>query len=131
MGGRGSFASGRDVKKTYKTVSKIGKAKVLVGIGKEHSLPVESHSANAMYIKLKPDGTFHELRVFDEDKYLKFEIAYHPEPNINYGDCISPMLHIHELKNRNDFSYTSRTTRKLTKKEFDKYKKYFIGVTLW
>lgn len=130
MGGRGSFASGRDVKKTYKTVSKIGKAKVLVGIGKEHSLPVESHSANAMYIKLKPDGTFHELRVFDEDKYLKFEIAYHPEPKINNGDRNTPILHIHKLKNRNDFTEKSRTTRKLTKMEFEKFKKYFTGVKL-
>lgn len=63
MGGRGTFASGNNVAYTYKTVGKINGVKVLKGIGGKHSLPEESHTSNA-YIKLKPDSSFHEMRIY-------------------------------------------------------------------
>ncbi len=63
MGGRGTFASGNNVAYTYKTVGKINGVKVLKGIGGKHSLPEESHTSN-VYIKLKPDGSFHEMRIY-------------------------------------------------------------------
>lgn len=95
---------------------------MLNGIGGKHSLPEEAHSSLA-YIKLKPDGTFHELRIYDKNHYLTLEIAYHPEPGIT-GNRHKNVLHIHEY-NRN----FDRTTAKLiTDAEYKKYKKYLKGV---
>ena len=129
MGGRGSYAAGKNPDFTYKTVGSVNGVKVLVGIGTSHGLPVESHGSEA-YIKLKPNGTFHEMRIYDKDKYMTLEIGYHPEPNLNNGDMRTPILHAHDLKIRNDFSIPSRTTRLLTKDEFKRFRKFFIGVSL-
>lgn len=122
MGGRGTFASGKNVKYTYETVGKIEGVKVLKGLEGRHSLPVESHSSNA-YIKLHHDGTVKELRIYDKEHYLVAEIAYHPEPKLT-GNFL-PVLHIHEYR-RGDFS--ERPSRLLTDDEYKKYKKYFKGV---
>ena len=64
MGGRGTFAAGNSVPFTYETVGKIAGVKVLQGLEGKHSLPEEAHSSRA-YIKLKPDGTFHEMRFYE------------------------------------------------------------------
>ena len=69
MGGRGTFAKGNNVPYVYKTVGEIEGVPVLEGIGGIHSLPEESHSSEA-YIKLKPSGIFHEMRIYDKEHYL-------------------------------------------------------------
>ncbi len=77
MGGRGTFAAGNNVAYTYEVDTtfsadgKINGVKILKGVdgSGKHGLPEEAHSSNA-YIKLKPDGTFHEMRIYDEDHYL-------------------------------------------------------------
>ena len=122
MGGRGTFASGKNVAYTYETVDKIEGVKVLRGINGKHSLPEEAHSSLA-YIKLKPNGTFHEMRIYDKEHYLVAEIAYHPKHKLtgNY----QPVLHIHEYKRNN---FLDRPPRLLTDEEYKKYKKYFKGV---
>lgn len=119
MGGRGTFASGNKVEYTYETVDKVEGIKVLKGIGGKHGLPEESHSSDA-YIKLKPNGTFHEMRIYD-NHYLLKEIAYHPEPRINNGNRIENVLHIHEYKRDN---FNDRQPRLLTQREIKEYKKY-------
>ncbi len=124
MGGRGTFASGNNVAYSYKTVGKIAGVKVLQGIGGKHSLPEESHSGQA-YIKLKPDGTFHEMRIYDKNHFLIAEIAYHVEPNIT-GNRHDKVLHIHEY----DRHFVRTDARILTDSEYEKYKKYFKGVPL-
>lgn len=124
MGGRGTFAAGNSVPYTYKTVGKIEGVKVLVGIGGKHSLPEEAHSSWA-YIKLKPDETFHEIRIYDEEKYLVKEIAYHSEPNLNNGNRKENILHVHDYKRDN---FSDRSARKITKEEYEKYKKFLKGV---
>lgn len=123
MGGRGTFAAGNDVAYTFETIDKIEGVKVLKGLGGKHGLPEESHSGNA-YIQLKPDGTFHELRLYDKHHYLTLEIAYHPEPKIS-GSRIKNVLHVHEYERDN---FKGRTTRPITQQEYEKYKKYFKGV---
>ncbi len=128
MGGRGSFAAGNNVDYTYKTVGKINGVKILEGIGNFHSLPVEAHSSIA-YIKLKPNGVFHEMRIYNKDKYVIAEIAYHPEHNLEKKRI--NVLHIHEYKIPGDFSKKSRTTRKLTQEEIEKFKPFLRGVKLW
>lgn len=126
MGGRGTFASGNTVSYNYQTVGTIAGVKVLQGTNGKHGLPEESHSSNA-YIKLKPDGTFHEMRIYDKDHFLVKEIAYHPEPNLNSGNKSENVLHIHEYKRDN---FRDRTPRLMTSEEVKQYKKYLKGVKL-
>ncbi len=126
MGGRGTFAIGNFVDYTYETIDKIGDVKVLQGLNGKHGLPEESHSSSA-YIKLKPDGVFHEMRIYDDDHYLVKEIAYHPEPKLNNGNRTENILHVHEYGRDN---FKDRTTRLLTQEEIKKYKKYLKGVIL-
>lgn len=120
MGGRGTFASGRDVAYTYQTNGFIEGVKVLTGLNGKHSLPEEAHSSNA-YIRLKPDGTFHEMRLYDKNHYLTYELAYHPEPSIGHKG--KPVLHYH-IYDR-DFN---RTTYKMPKAMRKHFMKYFKGV---
>lgn len=131
MGGRGTFAAGNPVPYTYETVDKIEDVKVLKGIGNQHGLPESSHSSNA-YIKLKPDGTFHEMRLYDSDHVLYLEIGYHPEKALA-GDTVTPVLHYHTYDNRFSVNKTGGFTRSkaklLTDEMKQKYKKYFKGVT--
>lgn len=123
MGGRGAYASGNNVAYTYETVGKIEGVKVLNGIAGKHSLPEEAHSSTA-YIKLKPDGTFHEIRIYDKDHYLVKEIAYHPEQNLT-GNRHEKILHVHEY----DRNFKRTVARPIFKQEYELYKKYFKGVT--
>lgn len=123
MGGRGTFAAGNTVAFTYSTVGTIEGVKVLTGLNGKHGLPEEAHSSSA-YIKLKPDGTFHEMRLYDKDHYLRYEIAYHPEPKL--GSKGKPVLHYH-IYNR-DFSRTG--AMKMTKAMRKHFSKYLKGVPL-
>ena len=123
MGGRGTFAAGNPVPYTYETVGFIEGIKVLEGMNGKHGLPEEAHSSYA-YIKLKPDGTFHEMRIYDKDHYLKYELAYHPEPKLD--PTRSPVLHYHVY--RRDFSRTK--AMKMTKPMKKHFKKYLKGITI-
>ena len=132
MGGRGTFAAGNPVPYTYQTIDYIEGVKVLEGINGKHSLPKSSHSSEA-YIKLKPDGTFHEMRIYDKNHILKMEIAYHPEKSLT-GDNHTPILHYHTYDDRFSKNSTGSFTRSnpqlLTKEMLKKYKKYFKGVVI-
>lgn len=128
MGGCGTFASGNNVAYTYETVGMIDGIKVLRGIegaGKHH-LPEEAHSSSA-YIKLNNDGSFNMMRIYDTDHYLKLEIAYHREPNIDPSG--KKILHVHEYRVKGDMS--NRPGRLLTSDEYEKYKKYVGGNVRW
>ena len=122
MGGRGTFAAGNNVAYTYNTVGEIEGIKVLSGINGKHGLPEEAHSSSA-YIKLKPDGTFHEMRFYDKNHFLTLEIAYHPEPKL--GPKGKSILHYHTY-DRN----FNRTTHKMPKAMRKHFMKYFKGVKL-
>ena len=119
MGGRGTFAAGNVVDYVYETVDKIEGVKVLAGLNGKHGLPEEAHSSNA-YIKLKSDGTFHEMRIYDKDHYLIFELAYHPGPKVDPSR--KPVLHYH-LYNRNFERTNALKATKSMKKHFKKYLK--------
>lgn len=96
MGGRGTFATGNTVPYSYKTVGYIEGVKVLEGIAGKHGFPESAHSSNA-YIKLKPDGTFREMRFYDQQHRLYLEIGYHPEKKL--GSPGKPILHYHTYSN--------------------------------
>lgn len=125
MGGRGTFAIGNQVPFVYKKVDEIEGVKVLEGIAGKHGLPEEAHSSTA-YIKLKPDGTFHEMRIYDEQHYLSMEIAYHPEPNLNGGNHSENVLHVHVYPQQDNFKL--RPAHRITKQEYETFKKFFKGI---
>lgn len=132
MGGRGTFAAGNPVPYTYQTVGSIEGVKILQGIEGKHSLPESSHSSNA-YIKLKPDGIFHEMRIYDNSHTLSMEIAYHPEKSLT-GNNHTPVLHYHTYDERFSRNATGSFIRSPAKRLSDemkrKYKKYFRGIKL-
>lgn len=117
MGGRNTYAAGKNVPFAYKTVGLFHGIKVLEGIGGKHNLPEEAHSSVA-YAKLLNDGNLQMLRFYDKDKYLVLEIGYHPEPELTGHR--EHVYHIHEYGR--DFS--SRSKRLLTDEDLEKYGKY-------
>ena len=121
MGGRGTYAAGNNVAYTYETIEKIDDVKVLKGLGNKHSLPEEAHSSSA-YIKLKPNGTFHEMRFYGKDKLAKFEIGYHLEPKLGKGN----ILHFHIIDK--DFNRSHSIKLHKNSKMYKEFKKYFKGV---
>jgi len=119
MGGRGTFAAGKNVAYQYETVGTIEGVKVLSGLNGKHSLPEESHLSVA-YIKLKPSGIFHEMRIYDKNHYLTLEIAYHPEPRLGKGNVLH--YHIYDRNFQRSEAFNMTTELK------EKYKKYFKGI---
>ena len=121
MGGRGTYASGNNVPFSYRTIDKIHGVKVLEGLKNIHKLPEEAHQSNA-YIRLDKNGNFYQYRHYDKNHQLKLEIGYHIEPNISKSG--KPVFHIHEYSN----NMQQRTTRPITEKEYNKYKRFFRGI---
>ena len=121
MGGRGTFASGNSVAYTYRTIGKIAGVKVLSGLNGKHGLPEEAQSSLS-YIKLNRDDTFREMRFYDKDHYLRFEIAYHVEPSISHNNL--PVLHYHVYTR--DFQRTKalKMTKAMRKHLKNIYKEY-------
>ena len=129
MGGRGTFANGHNVPYTYKTVGRIDGVKVLQPIDSSRSLklPEEAHSSSS-YVLLDKDGVFHQYREYNAEHKVVLEIGYHYEKSLGHGD----VLHIHIHQNPGIDYHKDPTTvkRKLTKAEYQRYKKYFKGVTI-
>ncbi len=130
MGGRGTFATGKDVPYSYETVGFIEGVKVLEPINKQASrrLPEESHSSRA-YIKLNQDGRFSQYREYNNNHELIFEIGYHVEPKVFGSNNRKPVLHAHDYSNKDQGRAWHQRARPLTVAEFDKYKKYFYGLS--
>ncbi len=102
----------------------IEEVKVLAGLNGKHGLPEEAHSGLA-YIKLGHNGVFHEMRIYNKDHYLTFELAYHSEPNLDKSR--KPVLHYH-LYDR-DFNRTEAIkATKAMKRHFKKYLKFVSSI---
>lgn len=118
MGGRGTYASGRNVPFVYKTVGLFHGVKVLEGTEGKHGLPEEAHTSEA-YVKLARDGNLLMLRFYDKDKFLTTEIGFHPEPKLTGHH--RPVYHIHFYDR--DFKRTE--PRLLIPEEIKKYERFF------
>ena len=123
MGGRGSFAAGNVVPYSYETVATINGIKVLKGLNGVHGLPASAHSSNA-YIQLNSDGSFRELRLYDKDHSLYFELGYHREPSL--GSKNKPILHYHlydrkfsSTKDPGNFRSRAKKATRAMKKRFN------------
>ena len=86
------------------------------------ALPEEAHSSNA-YVLLDHQGKFKMYREYDDKHYLKYEIGYHPEKDIDPSR--KPVLHVHEYTPDN---FKDRKPRPISEEEYNKYKKYFKGI---
>jgi len=122
MGGRGTFAKEiNNPYNMYEEISKISDVKILKGIKGHHKLPEESRTSK-IYVRVLDDNTFRELRVYRKHKVV-FEIAYHGEVNLT-GNRNKNVFHYH--------IYTKKGGRsaavKLSKKQYEKYKKFFGGL---
>ena len=71
-------------------------AKILIGQKGKHGLPDFSHTPNRIYIKLNKEGTFRELRQYDENGFPVLEIGYHHEKKYD-KNLANPVLHYHFL----------------------------------
>ncbi len=118
MGGRGTYAAGRNVPFIYKTVGLFHGIKVLEGTGPQHGLPEEAHDSKA-YAKLAKDGNLRKLRFYDDEKYLTTEIEYHPKPELT-GHW-KHVYHIH-FYNR---GFKRSMGRLLTPDEIKRYQPFF------
>ena len=117
MGGRNTYAAGKQVPFRWKTVGLFHGIKILQGTGGLHKLPEEAHTSRA-YVQLYPDGNLQMLRFYDEDHFLTTEIAFHPETKLTGHR--NPVYHIHEYSR--DFS--NRPPRLFTAEDLKKYGQY-------
>jgi hypothetical protein len=117
MGGRNTYAAGRNAKFTYKTVGRFRGIKVLEGMNGKHNLPEEAHTSKA-YVKLFKDGNLQMLRRYDNDHFLVREIGYHPEPSLTGHH--NPVYHIHEYSR----DFKQRPPRLFSQEDVKKYGKY-------
>lgn len=113
MGGRGTFAVGNNVAYTYETVGKIEGIKVLQGLTpSHHGLPEEAHSSPA-YIKLNPDGSVKQIRLYNSNHTAKIDIEF----SIHQGKLT---LHAHDYVNG-----VRQPPRKLTPDEYALFGNYW------
>ncbi len=128
MGGRGTFASGKNVAYTYETVGKIADVKILEPINKTASLklPEESHTAGNKYVLLDSDGVFHQYREYNSNHEVVFEIGYHYEPSLGKGDVLH--VHIHSTPGVEGHKSAEKFMISPGHPIYEKYKKLFVGV---
>lgn len=102
----------------------IHDAKVLTGAtSKQHGLPDYAHSPNSKYIKENPDGSFKEMRVYDETRFPIIEIAYHPEQSLS-GNRHTYVLHYHTFKKNLERVMGGKLSETEHADIYKKYKKY-------
>ena len=123
MASRGAVTrNGHVTTSEYAEDHKVYDAKVLKGLGNNHSLPDYAHTKSSIYIKENSDGSFRVMRIYDPDSgRVVLEIAYHPEPALT-GNRITRILHYHHY----DEDLKHGTAKELSKHReiYEKYKKY-------
>ena len=131
MSSRGSVAkNGHYMADEYETAEVLPHGeKVIEGLGRNHSMPDYSHSANAVYV-IRKKGRFHAMRVYGEDHMPIVEIAFHPEPNLNHGNREDNIWHMHVYDKG---SLDHNVAQKISVEVKKKYKDYLedIGYDQW
>lgn len=99
-------------------------AKVLVGsTSKQHGLPDYAHTPRSKYIKENSDGTFRELRDYDNRGFPIIEIGYHPEQWLT-GNRHTYVLHYHTFKPNLERVMGGIISETKNPEIYKKYKKY-------
>ena len=123
MGSRGSFleSGGFSAPAKWETVDYVDGIKVLAPKDSKASisLPERSNTPGTSYLSYRKDGTFDQLRVFENDRIPKFDIDY----GVHQGE---KSLHIHYYKD----GIRSKEPIKIKEgdKIYEKYKRLFKGV---
>ncbi len=127
MSSRGSkTANGHVTTNEYhlKDEKMVHDAKVLVGATKQqHGLPDYSHSPNSKYIKENSDGSFREMRVYDDTGFPIIEIGYHAEPNLT-GNRHEKVLHYHTFDSDLNRKLGGKVSSAENADIYEKYRKY-------
>ena len=141
MGGRGTFAAGKNVDYTYEVDrsiypdGKIEGIKILKALpgATNHGLPASAHSSEA-YIKLYSDGTFQQMNFYDKDHCLYLEIDYHYEYGISRYRT-EKVLHYHTYDKSFSMDKNAPNSRsdakKLTRDMYNQYAKYLKGAVFY
>ncbi len=99
-------------------------AKVLIGTSpKNHGLPDYAHSPGSKYIKENPDGSFREMRVYDDKGFPILEIGYHPEETLS-GNRHEAVLHFHTFDKSLNRFLDGRLSDTENANIYNAYKKY-------
>ena len=72
---------------------------------------------------LDKDGVFHQYREYDSNHRVILEIGYHQEKGLGKGDVLH--IHVHQKPGIDFHSDPSTEKRKLTREEYQKYKRFF------
>lgn len=123
MGGRGTFAAGKQVAYTYETVDYVDGIKVLLPKDTKASisLPERSNTPGTSYLSYRKDGTFDQLRVFGDDRI--------PTLDIDYGKHRGKKsLHVHYYKDGVRGSGNDVVVLHPGDALYERYKRYFKGV---
>lgn len=105
-------------------------AEVLEGTSPQnHGLPDYAHSPDSKYIKENPDGSFREMRIYDENGFPILEIGYHPEPNLT-GNRHEKVLHYHTFEANLDRKLGGKLSASDNADIYNEYKKYLKGYGL-
>lgn len=125
MGGRGSFlaSGGFGTPAQWHSEGLMYGVKVLKRNDPKSriSLPERSNTPGAAYVAVNQEGKFHQYRQFKNNRFPAFDIDYGVDKPLTGKDRA---LHIHEY----DKEANRLPGRWLTKKEYDRYKKFFKGV---
>lgn len=99
-------------------------AEVLIGTSPQnHGLPDYAHSPDSKYIKENPDGSFREMRIYDELGFPILEIGYHPEPNLT-GNRNEKVLHYHTFEPNLDRNLGGKLSQTDNAAIYWRYQKY-------
>lgn len=127
MGGRGTFAAGRSVPYTYRTVGYMTGVKIVAPIDEKRSasMPVESHSSNKYILLDKKNNIFRQYREYNNEHRIIKEIGYHFEKDLSENG--KKVFHIHEYS-KPGIEYRQKG-RLMTDVEVQAYRRYFKNVT--
>lgn len=120
MGGRGAFWGGTNVLKRYefRVVQKIGTIKRIVPIksGSSIKTPTLSHSPNAIYATVRPDGKPKQITVYGKDRRKLYDIDL--DHDHSSGGGYEYHVQYYDKKGKRDHTYSdvNREQKRLIKK---------------
>lgn len=79
-------------------------------------------------LKRRKDNVFHQYREYNSNHEVVLEIGYHHEKSLGKGDVLH--IHIHQKPGIDYHNDPTTEKRKLNRAEYQKYKKFFKGVSI-
>lgn len=86
------------------------------------------HAAGGIAKILDKDGVFHQYREYNQNHEVVLEIGYHHEKALGKGDVLH--IHVHQKPGIDYHNDPTTEKRKLTRAEYQKYQKFFKGISI-